>query len=181
MRTGRFPDAEEEDDETPPDAESGTGGARDVEDVCEEDEDDPTDVVVSGSDQSSSPSSTEGAEGRARSTVMPRKKGSGAPAASRFRLPQHWNKFSSLIWRGVEGVVPELFKKLCDNYKGAKDMADRISETRTHPDTRTLTLKQIEDALGDSDGRAFRDAVDKLEKFDYKLYGIKVLCKYKLV
>ena len=182
MRTGRFPGAEEEDDETLSDAESGTGGAGGVEDVCEEDEDDPTDGVVSGSDQPPSPSSTEGAERRARSTAMPRGKGSGASAASKLRLPQHWNKFSSLIWRGVEGVVSELFKKLRDNYKRAKGMEDKIRETRTVPDTRTLTLKQIEEALGDSGGgRGFRDAVDKLEKFDYKLYGIKVPCESKLV
>lgn len=168
VKHGRFPVRGDDEEK------SGTIGAGDAEDVCEED------------DQPSPPSPTKGAEGRAPSTARPRKKGSRAPGASQLRLPQHWHKASSLIWRGVEGVVSELllglFMKLCDNYKSAKDMLDQIKKTRTVPDTRTLTLKQIEKALDPDDGdSAFRDVVTKLEKFDYKLYGIKVRCESKLV
>lgn len=159
--------AEGGDDEDLPDAEDGAGGA-------EEDEDDPTDVVVSGVDQSSSPSPPVDAEGQARPKGRPRKRGSRAPKERQLRLPQHFNKCTSLIWRGGKGVVTELFKKLCDNYKKAKAKLEEIAKGRPDSDTRTLTLHQIEEALSDPGDKAFRGVVDKLEKYDYKLYGVKV-------
>lgn len=159
--------AEGGDDEALPDADGAAGGA-------EEDEDGPTDVVVSGVDQSSSPSPPVDAEGQARPKARPRKRGSRAPKERQLRLPQHFNKCTSLIWRGGKGVVMELFKKLCDNYEKAKAKLKEIAEGRPDSGTRTLTLHQIEEALSDPGGKAFRGVVDKLEKYDYKLYGVKV-------
>ncbi|CAM9967805.1 unnamed protein product [Ectocarpus sp. 13 AM-2016] len=54
-------------------------------------------------------------------------------------------------------------------------MLMEIKKARTKQDTRSLTYLHVEKALGDPTGREFRDVVEKLEKFDYRLYGIKVM------
>ncbi|CAN0276767.1 unnamed protein product [Ectocarpus sp. 8 AP-2014] len=54
-------------------------------------------------------------------------------------------------------------------------MLAEIKKARTKQDTRSLTYLHMEKALGDPTGRDFSDVVEKLEKFDYRLYRIKVI------
>ncbi|CAM9091757.1 unnamed protein product, partial [Laminaria digitata] len=105
----------------------------------------------------------------------PRKRSGVAHETSELCEPNPTHKHSSLIWRRGKDAVSNVLKRLSDQFKTARAMLAEIKKARTKQDTRSLTYLHIEKALGDPTGRDFSDVVEKLEKFDYRLYGIKVM------
>eukprot|EP00903_Cladosiphon_okamuranus_P018863 g17350.t2 len=82
------------------------------------------------------------------------------------------SKYDSLIWSPVKEGASKILTTLNENYKKAMAMLKEIRIARTKSDYRTLTYHQIQSTLENEDN--FRAVVNKLEKFDYRLYGIKV-------
>lgn len=179
MATGRAPVSNQEDTETLPDFGGVEEGficdAGDAADVDEEEEEDPTDVVVSSRKQPSSPSVSEDTDGQVRKAVKPRKRSGVAHETSELCEPNPTHKHSSLLWRRGKDAVSNVLKRLRDQFKTARTMLAEIKKARTKQDTRSLTYLHIEKALSDPTGRDFSDVVEKLEKFDYRLHGIKVM------
>lgn len=101
MATGRAPVSNQEDTETLPDFGGVEEGficdAGDAADVDEEEEEDPTDVVVSGRNQPSSPSVSEDTDGQVRKAVKPRKRSGVAHETSELCEPNPTHKHSSLL------------------------------------------------------------------------------------
>lgn len=139
------------DDDTLPDAGDGTGDADESDDDMLPDAEQP------------------------RQTRKPTRKRGGVQNLS-LRKP---SKHDSLLWHvkeAVSDVLSTLRDRLRANFDAAMATLVEIRNDRTGSDQRTLTYKQIEDALSnpESDLEDFRVVANKLEKFDYRLYGIKI-------
>lgn len=122
------------DAETLPEAGDGAGGA------------DEASVSTSG--------------GKARQKKKPAGKRSVAQDASKLCVSKP-SKHDSLIWRCGKEAVASILETLNANYQKAKAKLAEISENRTDPDHRTLTYKQIENALRDPN--VFEAVAKKLE------------------
>lgn len=118
-----------------------------------------------------SPSNSDDTGEQARQTKnMGRKRGAAQTASKLSGLRK--SKHDSLVWSEVKNTVRMSLATLNDNFKKAHAKLAEIRKTRIDPDLRTLTYKQIENAL--SDLKNFKAVAKKLEKCDYTLYGIRV-------
>lgn len=73
-------------------------------------------------------------------------------------------------------------QRLQKQYQQAMGMRDEMAGCTATPETRNLTLNDVESALLEldqrsTDGPRLQVVLQKLEKSDYRLYGIKVRCR----
>lgn len=88
-------------------------------------------------------------------------------------------KHSVLVDSGGDDSV---MQRLPKEYRQAMEMTREMKGCTAKPETRNLTLNNVESALfdldqGSTNGPWLQVVLQKLEKSDYRLYGIRVRCR----
>ena len=133
---------------------------------------------VGGADGDTLPDAGDGADG----ATLPPPGSAGAPhrrpkkVSGRKRgvcpklAVQRTSKYDSLVWR--DGGSLEALEILNERFGAANKALRDIQSRRSEPDTRSLTYKQIQDVLGKLSGNNYNCVFQKLEKSNYRHYGI---------